>query len=71
MISTHLSGYYRLCKRLGESLEIVSRAMPTARALGTGEALGGLLTEMGWTLLRMGRHDEALGALREAHRIFA
>jgi tetratricopeptide (TPR) repeat protein len=70
MISTHLSGYYRLCKRLGESLEIVSRAMPTARALGTGEALGGLLTEMGWTLLRMGRHDEALGALREARSHF-
>lgn len=70
MISTHLSGYYRLCKRLGESLEIVSRAMPTARALGTGEALGGLLTEMGWTLLRMGRHDDALSTLREARSHF-
>jgi tetratricopeptide (TPR) repeat protein len=66
MISTHLSGYYRLSNRLGHSLQIVSRAMPTARALGTGEALGGLLTEKGWTLLLMGCHDDALRALKEA-----
>jgi tetratricopeptide (TPR) repeat protein len=66
MISTHLSGYYRLSNRLGYALQIVSRAMPTARALGTGEALGGLLTEKGWTLLLMGCYDDALRALKEA-----
>jgi len=71
IISTHLSGYFRLCKRLDHSLQIVSRAMPTAKALGAGEALGSLLTEMGWTLLQMGRHDEALTALREARSHFS
>jgi tetratricopeptide (TPR) repeat protein len=70
LISTHLSGYYRLCNRLDCSLQIVNRAMPTARALGAGEALGGLLTEMGWALLMMGRYEHALSVLNEARSQF-
>ncbi|HEY2473561.1 MAG TPA: hypothetical protein VGI19_02050 [Candidatus Cybelea sp.] len=70
MISTHLSGYYRLSHQLDHSLQIVNRAMPTARALGTGEALGGLLTELGWTLLMKGHYKHALNALSEARSHF-
>ena len=65
MISTHLSGYSRLSNRLGYSMD---RQPGHADGEGpeTGAALGGLLTEKGWTSPSHGLYDDALRALKEA-----
>jgi tetratricopeptide (TPR) repeat protein len=66
LVTTHLSGVYRALRQPKQVVALLRDVLPAARALGHGEALGGVLIELAWAHLQLHRASDALAYLEEA-----
>jgi hypothetical protein len=66
LITTHLSGVYRVLRRPKRVVTLLTDVLPAARALGCSEALGGVLIELAWARLQLHHASDALIYLDEA-----